>query len=276
MIFNHLKSVDYLKYILENEFFFMQVFEKFSRNYKKIPPDLKFHEYKKNNRIDSLIAFTDNGLFYPHIKEEYINDSTVFIKHHLYDLFSLYGMKEIVTKIYDNLDLSCRNMLEYHVMKLDKNDFSKSDKILPGYECIKCHQSHFNSLKELQHLYHLEEVYNDGTNYPYEAEMKAFKNQLNKRLNYGVIDKKTGKFVSKSYVNAESPNCFQIGGIYTVKEYRGMGLSKYCCSTMIKKAFSNSCKKHILLFVKTKNVPAIKVYKNLGFKNLFDTCLYYF
>jgi ribosomal protein S18 acetylase RimI-like enzyme len=268
---------DCLKYVMENEFFFMQVLDKFSNSYKKIPPDINFYPFYKKNQIDSLIVYSGNGIFYPLVKEEYSDESSLFIKKFSSDIFSIYGMKDVINKIYMNLNISCRNHIDYFVMKLDKDRFMPYTENNKGYSCIKCDDNHFQSLKELQYLYHLEEVYDNDDYYPYEAEMKAFKNQLGKRLNYALFDKKhPGLAVSKSYINAESPNCSQIGGNYTLKKYRNKGLSKLCLSFLIEDVFTNEKKNHILLFVKKNNIPAINVYKKLGFEIIFETGLYYF
>jgi ribosomal protein S18 acetylase RimI-like enzyme len=273
--YNSISSNEYIDYLLKNEYHFVQVLDKFNNDYTMIPYDLHFKPFIKNNKIDSLIAYTDNGLFFPYVGRQYIKDASLFIINSINDLFSIYGQKEMVDEIYENLTFKTRHHIEYYEMLLEKKHFLSFFDNIEGFKCAKCNSSHFRYLKNLQYLYHIEEVYNEDSYYPHEAEMKSFKQLLDKRLNYAVfMNNEKNTAVSKANVNGESPNCYQIGGIYTLKEYRNLGLSKLCISHLLKEAFDQ--KKNILLYVKKENKSAISVYDKLGFKILKQTCLYYF
>jgi ribosomal protein S18 acetylase RimI-like enzyme len=269
---------DILEYLLKNEFFFISILDKFNQNYSKIPHNLNFNPFYENNQIDSLLVYTDNGFIYPHIKEKYISSVAEIINNLDILIFSMYGDAKTIVKIQKQLKYKFRNQVDHNFMKLDQKDFIPFNIEISGFFCKKCNSDYFKYLKRLQYLYHIEEVYKNDKEYPYEAEMEAYKNILDKRLNFAIFKKNDdGKIaVSKANVNGESPNCYQIGGIYTLKEYRNQNLSKICLTNLIKYSFLEKNKNNILLYVNKLNTPAFNVYKKLGFKTLFEAKLYYY
>src|SRR4030065_1274975 len=101
-------------------------------------------------------------------------------------------------------------------MKLIKTDFRKINNQIEGYYCTAGNTNHFEKSKDLQFLYHKEEVYTNNSYYPYNVEMIAYKKLLKTRLNYIVFTKdESNTAVSKANINGESPNYYQLGGIYT-------------------------------------------------------------
>ncbi len=269
---NYKEVIDYL---IKNQSLFLSVLDKFEGNYQRKPDCLDFKIFYQNDKIDSLIAYTDYGAFYLDIKTKYIFDAIDFIENFNLFIFSIYGEDHILKKISDNISLRERNFIEYYMMEISKEDFeeleSESDDIL----CRKCSPADFNILKKLQYLYHKEEVYSDETSYPYDAEMEAFKNLLKKRLNYALFNDKKQP-VSKVNVNGESPDLFQIGGMFTLKEERKKGYAKICLNALLKDGFYNFNKKGIILFVRKNNIPAIQTYKKIGFKIIKETSILYF
>ena len=272
------KNKNIIEYLIDNEIFFINILDKFERNYSKTPDSAGFYPIYKNEKIDSLIAYLDNGYYYTDIKDKNIDECADYLAHELYKIFSLYGSKETVYNLIKKINKPYRYINDYLFMKLNKEDFSPFESDLENYFCRKCDVSDFNDLKDIQYLYHQEEVYSSNSYYPYHAEMNAFKDLLKNRLVYAVFNKEDGciNAVSKSNVNGESPNYFQLGGIFSRKEFRNKGLSKICMSYLIRDIFSNYDKKGIILYVKKNNLPAINLYKKLGFKTEFETALCYF
>jgi len=78
------------------------------------------------------------------------------------------------------------------------------------------------------------------------------------------ILKKDNKIVSRAYVQGESKNYFQIGGVITHPAYRRQGLSRQVLNTLIQDKFKNGAK-YALLFTGRNNIPARKLYFSLGF-----------
>lgn len=76
-----------------------------------------------------------------------------------------------------------------------------------------------------------------------------------------------GKIISKANIHGISKNFFQIGGVGTKEEHRGKGYAKRVVSSLCKHYFDRgiSCG---LLFTANTNIPAQKVYKSIGFKEI--------
>ena len=77
-----------------------------------------------------------------------------------------------------------------------------------------------------------------------------------------------GQIVSKAESVVRTSRAALIGGVYTVPEHRGKGLSFACMSLLceeILKSIGKAC-----LNVSTENVPAQHVYRGLGFKRFCD------
>lgn len=70
-------------------------------------------------------------------------------------------------------------------------------------------------------------------------------------------------FSAKAHTNAISANYLQIGGVYTVEKYRGRGFATALVQQM---AFlAQDMNRNAVLFVKEKNIPAIRAYNKAGF-----------
>ncbi|MBT4917599.1 GNAT family N-acetyltransferase [Candidatus Peregrinibacteria bacterium] len=73
------------------------------------------------------------------------------------------------------------------------------------------------------------------------------------------------KIVSKANIHGVSEKYFQIGGVGTLKEFRGRGYAKQIVSYLCKNYFDEG-KKYGLLFTANDNASAIAVYEKIGFK----------
>lgn len=83
-----------------------------------------------------------------------------------------------------------------------------------------------------------------------------------------------GEPVAKANTNAIGLNWVQLGGIFTSPLYRRNGYSWHLISTLCNRIFGAG--KNAALFVKDINVPAIMLYKRLGFieKNKYEIAYY--
>ena len=270
-------KIEYIKYIINNEEYFINILDKFNNDYSTVPYSINFLPFLKNENIDSILAFTKNGQFYPFIKHEYIKKTSDFINKRLPTIFSIYGYSSIINNLINLINHPPRYCVVYYVMKLSKKSYIPLKHHIKNYFCIPCNNKHFIKLKKLQYLYHKEEVYGNDSFYPYDAEMNAFKKVLKSRINYAVFtDEKNPKPVSKVNINGESPNFYQIGGIFTKKDYRDRGLSKLCLTHLLDHIFSENKKEKVILFVKKNNLPAVNLYLKFGFDILYESTLCYY
>jgi RimJ/RimL family protein N-acetyltransferase len=275
---NEMLLYNLINYLTIHEMFFIGLFNEFRGNYFRLPNNIKLYPVYINDKIDSLVGYTNSGHYYLYSDGSNIDDIRDFINSQIHLIFSLYGEEKLVKSLLKTAKKSPVNQVEYKVMFLDKNDFKYHDMQIKDYFCIKCGIKNFDELKKLQELYHKEEVYDKNSYYPYLAEMNSFKDLLKTKLTYGVYKIKNDHriFIAKANVNGDTPNLFQLGGIFTQKEYRGKGLAMLCLNNIINDIFTNHNKKGISLFVKRNNTPAINLYLKLGFKIIYNSSLCYF
>ena len=97
---------------------------------------------------------------------------------------------------------------------------------------------------------------------------KRLSNKEKKRIrpNEHFLIKMDKKIVSICNLHATSENYAQLGGVLTLPEYRNHRLATKCVSMFCKKYFEKGFNT-IILFTSKENIPAIKVYKKIGFKN---------
>lgn len=263
--------------LLENDEYFINVLEKFNKNFLKIPEDIQYSILDKNDDIRSILIYTKDGHYYPFISEEHINAASNILNDDFHNIFSIYSNENISKDLLSNIKYPSRLVVSYNVMRLLKEDFIPQNSELSDYYCRKCDEKDYKELKVLQYQYHKEEVYTDNSFYPHISEMQAFKRSLKQRINFTVFQKEDKEIpVSKASVNGESLNTYQLGGIFTKKKYRKKGLSQLCLTYLIKEVFKNENIKKIVLYVKKDNIPANRLYIKLGFKNIFQTTLSYF
>lgn len=120
--------------------------------------------------------------------------------------------------------------------------------------------------------YNESEVLAKGVKASPELCLKLLKKRINNSALYAV--KKDGKYIAKAGINASGFNWNQIGGVFTIPEYRNKGIGAANVLMLI-----NDCrqyKKRCALFVKIKNSAARQMYKKIGFTESCDFRISYF
>lgn len=160
-------------------------------------------------------------------------------------------------------------LLELREYILMENDFSNSacleleDRI--DVFVKKCSLEDKNFLIELERKYRLEEVVINKK----EEDDKIIHFVLNKALTtqciFCAMKIENGKLfaVAKAGTNAQGKNYFQLGGVFCREEFRNRRIAFFVIQHLLQ--YIHSCEKKASLFVKVKNEPAKKLYKNLGF-----------
>lgn len=83
-----------------------------------------------------------------------------------------------------------------------------------------------------------------------------------------------GKVVTKAMTNARGTWVDQVGGVYTLPQYRGSGFAKLAMIHLIGIISGNG--KAVSLFVKNNNEAALALYRGLGFRELGPFSIAYF
>ena len=82
------------------------------------------------------------------------------------------------------------------------------------------------------------------------------------------------KIAGKINTNAKSYSKYQIGGVYVLPEFRGLGIAKIMSAAFIRELLNSNM--GVNLFVKKRNIAANKLYKRLGFSVMGDYRISYY
>ena len=167
----------------------------------------------------------------------------------------------------------------YHLICLDASDFI--DVPLPpfanGEKVVRCRKNmgakEFKKLYELQKQYELAEVLPKGNEFS-EASCRIRLEYALKMQHIVAVQCADGAFAAKAGTNAIGFHFVQLGGVFTDPVYRRRHYARHLLHSILQTAFRN--KKAAALFVKTANIPAIKLYESLGFRKIQDYTIAYF
>lgn len=185
------------------------------------------------------------------------------------EIFCVSGEYEGTLFINSILRRAGKILLDLREYILMENDFSSSacleleDRI--DVFVKKCSLEDKNFLIELERKYRLEEVVINQK----EEDDKIIHFVLSKALTtqciFCAMKIENGKLfaVAKAGTNAQGKNYFQLGGVFCREEFRNRRIAFFVIQHLLQ--FIHSCGKKASLFVKVKNEPAKKLYKNLGF-----------
>ena len=137
---------------------------------------------------------------------------------------------------------------------------------------MRCTENDIENLFEIEKKYLQEEVaISDQKISDLEVSMHL-RQILKNQLCFALIS--DDQIVSKANTNAIGKNWVQIGGVYTLFQFRQNGYAAHTVSTLCKRILQ--ARKNISLFVKTKNLPAQQLYKKIGFTFHSDYKIVYF
>lgn len=231
----------------------------------------------KNSKINScdeiLGIFYFNGTFL-HCLPNLTQEILFLLKNFFSDkkIKSINGEKSTTEKLISIFLQKPYQINSYKMMILEKSALQPPKKPEQNKKICRCTEDDIEFLFDLQKKYVIEEVA-PATKKVSDLEIKiSLRNILKNQLVFAIFDDKIS--VSKANTNAISWNFVQLGGIYTNPLYR----KKYYAWTLIKILCDRIQKnnKKICLFVKEKNLPAINLYKKLGFFEINSFEIAYF
>ena len=131
------------------------------------------------------------------------------------------------------------------------------------FRIIECGQNHAGQLLPLQENYEAEELGVAVTEKNRAKILLKLKYTLRNQIVLGCAAGNPSRLLGKAATNAKGFNWYQIGGVYTRTEFRNKGIANFLISGLVKRIHSEN--KGAVLFVRSKNKAAIRVYKNNGF-----------
>ena len=151
--------------------------------------------------------------------------------------------------------------LKSSAQNLDNDDF-----------IMRCTENDMENLFEIERNYLQDEVAVRGQKVSDAEVSMRLRQILKNQLYFALIS--DDRIVSKAYTNAIGKNWIQIGGVYTLFQFRQNGYAALTVSTLCKRILQ--AHKNISLFVKTKNLPAQQLYQKIGFTFHSDYKIVYF
>lgn len=151
--------------------------------------------------------------------------------------------------------------LKFSAQNLDNDDF-----------IMRCTENDMENLFEIERNYLQDEVAVRGQKVSDAEVSMRLRQILKNQLYFALIS--DDRIVSKAYTNAIGKNWIQIGGVYTLFQFRQNGYAALTVSTLCKRILQ--AHKNISLFVKTKNLPAQQLYQKIGFTFHSDYKIVYF
>ena len=185
---------------------------------------------------------------------------------------------EVIRNLSENLDstftkkFNVKQINDYKLMVLPHQQFQDSQKLYNDDFIMRCTENDMENLFEIERNYLQDEVAVRGQKVSDAEVSMRLRQILKNQLYFALIS--DDRIVSKAYTNAIGKNWIQIGGVYTLFQFRQNGYAAHTVSTLCKRILQ--AHKKISLFVKTKNLPAQQLYKKIGFSFHSDYKIVYF
>ena len=236
-------------------------------------------------KILSALMLSKTGQLLPVIKNKTdikdidFREAITMLRSGVYYINSLMGEKNIVEALYSAVKETAPpdkiTEYNYHIMIIkSSSDFKIRDSISSEESFIfrRPETGDIAGLLPLEEMYEKEEVLPSESLFDPSYAKRYIQNSVKNRIS--VICEKSGRIISKANTNGEGINFCQIGGVFTLPEFRNRGIGKKVTAGIVEKIFEKG--KSPSLFVKKENLPAISAYTKLGFKITSSFKIIYF
>lgn len=229
-----------------------------------------FHCFKDTSKVN-IADFTP--LFYEILTQNQASIKNISGEKDGTDFFL-----EVIRNLSENPDstftkkFNVKQINDYKLMVLPHQQFQDSQKLYNDDFIMRCTENDMENLFEIERNYLQDEVAVRGQKVSDAEVSMRLRQILKNQLYFALIS--DNRIVSKAYTNAIGKNWIQIGGVYTLFQFRQNGYAALTVSTLCKRILQ--AHKNISLFVKTKNFPAQQLYKKIGFTFHSDYKIVYF
>ena len=245
----------------------------------QIPPSKTakvFCEVSNSNpdTIINAIMITSGGIVMPLFSDkppsqEVIGKMIEKIINYKNKIFCVLGIKKDTEYIKKLLSYTSYSTIEYSLFKENSNEQYFIEKNF--LKVKKANKKDTISLFPLEKEYLLEEVLVGGSTINKQAVLVNLKKTCtNQSVFFGSFKK---EIIAKVNTNGQGFGYNQIGGVYTKPEYRNQGISTYLMKILLNEIHLSE--KNAVLYVKKDNIPALTLYKKLGFDIVDDYCAHY-
>ncbi len=249
-----------------------------SQNHFKIV----LHRARQTGSIDYAVMLSQSGQLFP--AADYsgssvadIREGLTLLKDSLESVNTVMGDKRSVEKILGSFFskkavTEGNNSFSYYAMVLNPENYKPCGNNSNGITVRLATHEDFAALVPLQEYYEIEEVLPSPDMFSSYASRQQLASILKEQTT--VVAEKSGRIIARANTNGNGFLHGQIGGVYTLPEYRGMGISTSVVSFLAAKILANKFRPS--LFVKVSNKAAISVYNKLGFRKMTEFQITYF
>ena len=206
--------------------------------------------------------------------DEYLVIFRIFFSNlNLENLFSVIGEETGTNLILSAVYLATKKIPEsnqtFNLMEYVPHRESSTNglKVRPAREggiyAANCSMKLLDALVPIQEAYEREEVLTIEQEFNPLMSKYVLKKSISEKNLYAAFLE--DKIVAKAAVNASGKNCVQLGGVFTLPNYRKLGFAEFLIKKIV--AEKNAVGKKIVLFVKPKNLAAVTLYRRCGFSN---------
>jgi len=206
-----------------------------------------------------------------------------FSNFNLQNIFSIIGEEIGTNLILSAVYLATKKMPSnsqvFNLMQYVKNKETVGNGLkfvpsaLDSVYAANCSMKLLDVLIPIQEAYEKEEVLIDEQDFNPLMSKIVLKKNISEKNVYATFFK--NKIVAKAAINADGRTCVQLGGVFTLPDFRNLGFAEYLIKKLV--AEKSSIGKKIVLFVRPKNIAANTLYKRCGFLSFakFKISYYY-
>ncbi len=243
---------------------------KLLNNGRVIVPDGNEHRVivriDPTGRIDAAILQGKSGHYYPVLGDsscQVERSGISLLRQGTRRIYSVMGRAKDVAALEVAFSKQPTRAVEYHLMAQDSAPPETPLPRLPkDLAIVRAGPTDAGRLSAIQKLYEVEEVLLPGSTFDAAASLQHLKAALHTQIIIqGTIGSAT---VAKAGTNARGLFFDQIGGVFTVPSVRSRGVGTALMLRLLNLVAGQE--KSATLFVKMDNGPALKMYRNLGFR----------
>jgi uncharacterized protein len=229
-----------------------------------------------DGEINGAILQGRQGLYYPvlHDASCQVEASGIdLLRRGTRRIYSLMGRTSDVNALEAGFGKPPSQSVEYYLMAQDSPPPELPLPRLPReLKIIRSDVTDASDLAKIQKLYEVEEVLLPGGTFDAAASLEHLQSALRTQM---IVHGALGSAaVAKAGTNARGLFFDQIGGVFTDPSLRSRGVGTALMLRLLSLIAAD--KKSATLFVKLDNQPALRMYKNLGFRVLDDFRISYY
>ena len=152
--------------------------------------------------------------------------------------------------------------IDYYLMKADSLPPQQTFAEAPPLEIRQAREKDFRALYPLQEAYEKEELLINQSDFDESKTRKELKHILKNQHVY--LASSGGRVIAKGGTNARGFTFDQIGGVFTQPDFRGRKIANLLMRRLLYDIFAEG--KKACLFVKKRNIGALRLYESLCFR----------